>query len=506
MLTLQEPLSLPHKLYRAEQVREHEPAAAKNSHCDMYSLMVRAGTAVLAHCQLAYPQAAHYLVLVGNGNNAGDGYIVATQAMAAGKHVVVCAANADKALHGDARRAQQAFIDAGGSVQPFSRDALQQANLVVDGLLGTGIDRQVSAAFAFIIDSVNASELPVVSIDLPSGLQANTGQPLGCCIQAATTVTFVGIKLGLVTGIGKHYCGQLVFDDLGVGEAFQAIAQHYASLISLPVFNGPKSRPTHAHKGNFGRLLCIGGNSGTGGAIRLTAEAALRTGAGLVKVYTHASSMMQVGVGCPELMVGSDQLEKALNWATSIVIGPGLGIDEWAQCVFAQTLLHCEKQRKPIVLDADALNLLSQSAVSYNLTDCLITPHAAEAARLLKTSVEAVEADRFGSTRALSQGYLATCVLKGAGSIIDTQQHAYVCQHGNPGMATAGMGDVLTGVLGALLAQGSASDIAAMYGVCLHAMAGDSVADQYGERGIMASDLFPFLRKLINPMKKQASE
>ena len=257
-------------------------------------------------------------------------------------------------------------------------------------------------------------------------------------------------------------------------------------------------REINSHKGSYGRLLCIGGNKGTAGAIRLAGEAALRCGSGLVKVYAHEDSKIQINSGRPELMVITDNLDDALNWATCVVIGPGLGQDDWSQNAFEKVLQYCQTHTMPMVIDADALNMLSRHSGSFNVSQCVITPHSGEAARLLSDVVEAVESDRFNAARLLAQLFHATCVLKGAGSIIDDEKHAWVCQHGNPGMATAGMGDVLSGVLGALLAQGLSSDLACKYGVCLHARAGDYLAEQSGQRGILASDLFDPLRALIN--------
>jgi NAD(P)H-hydrate epimerase len=464
----------------------------------MFTLMERAGKAVFKQCQLLLPNTEVYLVLVGQGNNAGDGYIAATQAKKAGKKVFVVAVEPHRILEGDAGKAQQIWLDAGGKIQGFSQELIERSEVIIDALLGTGINSYIRNEFADIIDAVNASGKSVVSIDVPSGLDANTGQSLGRCIDAKVTVTLVGIKPGLTTGAGKQSCGTLVFDDLGIGKAFLSKARVSASLLDIDQFQGMAPRDVNSHKGTYGRLLCIGGNKGTAGAIRLASEAALRTGAGLVKVYAHERSKVQVSSGRPELMVNDDNLEEALNWATCVVIGPGLGQDEWAIQAFEIAMKHCHTHPKPMVIDADAINLLSKHAISYTIADCIITPHAAEAARLLGSTVDEVEANRFNSARQCAQRYHATCVLKGAGSIIDNGSKTWVCKHGNPGMASAGMGDVLSGILGAMLAQGLHKDIAAKYGVCIHAKAGDEVARLFGERGMLASDLFEPVRALVN--------
>lgn len=490
--------SLTQKLYRADQVRTHEKAAAESLGIDMYSLMVKAGEAVFHHAVSLVPNSEDYLVLVGVGHNAGDGYIAALSAAKAGKTVRLCAIEPDREMSGDVARARQAWLDLGGTVTAFSEDLLARTDVVIDALLGTGIVGVMRPEFARVIDIINASSIPVVSVDVPSGLCGDTGESLGRCIQADVTVTFVGIKLGLTTGAGKQSCGKLIFEDLGIGKAFAKIARSDATALDIKHFKGLAPRPINSHKGNHGRLLCIGGNKGMSGAIRMASESALRSGAGMVKVYAHDDSVVQICAGRPELMVISRGLDDALMWATCIVLGPGLGTDDWAKDVFDKVMEYCQQHAKPIVIDADALNLKAVHTSFTALSDCIITPHSGEASRLLNVSIEDVEANRFNYARQCAQRYDATCVLKGAGSIVDNKKHSWVCRHGNPGMATAGMGDVLSGILGALLAQGLNTDMACQFGVSLHAKAGDIVAERHGQRGLLASDLFETVRVLIN--------
>ncbi|MBT1449972.1 NAD(P)H-hydrate dehydratase [Glaciecola sp. XM2] len=490
--------SLTQKLYRADQVRNNEKRAAEVMGIDMYALMQRAGDAVFKQAMLLLPNSDHYLVLVGIGHNAGDGYIAAVSAANAGKNVKLCAIEPDREVTGDVARARQAWLDIGGKVEHFSEKLLLKADIVIDALLGTGINGTVRNEFADVIDMLNASITPVISVDVPSGLCADTGESLGRCVQADVTVTFIGIKMGLTTGAGKQSCGTLVFEDLGVGKTFASIARSDATALDIKHFRGLAPRPVNSHKGNHGRLLCIGGNKGMSGAIRLTSEAALRSGAGMVKVFAHQDSIVQICGGRPELMVISTGLQEALEWATCVVIGPGLGTDQWAKEIFDTVMDYCQHHPKPIVFDADALNLKAVNTSFVALSDCIITPHSGEAARLLNVAIEDVESNRFNYARQCAQRYDATCVLKGAGSIVDNQKHSWVCRHGNPGMATAGMGDVLAGILGALVAQGLNTDMACQFGVSLHAKAGDLVAQQYGQRGLLASDLFETVRVLIN--------
>lgn len=490
--------SLTQKLYRADQVRQYEQKAAEQAGIEMFSLMLKAGEKVFEQSVSLLPNIEHYLVIVGIGHNAGDGYICALAAAKAGKYVTVCAVEPGREVQGNVAKARAAWLQYGGVVEAFSPAHLDKAEVIIDALLGIGINGMVRAEFAKVITAVNQSKLPVVSIDVPSGLCGDTGASLGVSIQADVTVTFVGIKLGLTTGEGKQRCGKLVFEDLGIGKIFSQLARSDATALDIKHFRGLAPRPVNSHKGNHGRLLCVGGNAGMSGAIRLASEAALRCGAGMVKVFAHADSKVQICAGRPELMVVSDGLESALEWANAIVIGPGLGTDTWAKHTFDTVMEFCQQHPKPIVVDADALNLKAVNTSYVALPNCIITPHSGEASRLLSVSIEDIESNRFNYARQCSQRYDATCVLKGAGSIVDNQKHSWVCRHGNPGMATAGMGDVLSGILGALVAQGLETAMACQFGVSLHAKAGDIVAKQYGQRGLLASDLFETVRALIN--------
>ncbi|MEM0911455.1 MAG: NAD(P)H-hydrate dehydratase [Pseudomonadota bacterium] len=490
--------SLTQKLYRADQVRKHEKTAAEEQGLEMFSLMQRAGKAVFEECLNLIPNIDNYLIVVGVGNNAGDGYVVALQAKLAGKNVTVCAIDPNREVQGDVARAKHDWTANGGRIGQFSPDLLNKADVVIDALLGTGINGKIRSDFADVIDAINGATVPVLSIDVPSGLDADTGESLGRCVQADVTVTFVGIKMGLTTGAGKQSSGKLVFNDLGVGKTFAKHARSDAKALDLAHFNGLQPRQVNSHKGSYGRLLCIGGNHGMSGAIRLTAEAALRTGTGLVKVYCHTQSNTQVCAGRPELMVISEGLDEALEWATCIAIGPGLGRNDWSNAVFEKVMEYCQKHPKSIVIDADALNIKALNTSFVALPDCVVTPHTGEASRLLNVSIEEIEANRFNYARLCAERYDAVCVLKGAGTIIDNQKHSWVCRHGNPGMATAGMGDVLTGVIASLMAQGIDKSIACQFGVSIHGKAGDLVAEAFGQRGLLASDLFAELRVLVN--------
>ncbi|WP_394192927.1 NAD(P)H-hydrate dehydratase [Pseudoalteromonas atlantica] len=492
------PANLSQCVFSAEQVRTHEPNAAEQSAVSMYTLMDRAGQAVFEQAIKHYPHAQDYVVLVGVGNNAGDGYIVASLAKQAGKQVTVIAVLPDKPLTGDALTAQKAWLAVGGEISNYDPLTIKTADIIIDGLLGTGLKSEVREPFTKVIKTANDSPAPIIAIDLPSGINADTGVVQGIAIQAELSVTFVGIKQGLVTGEGRAYAGKCEFADLGVGQAFIQLATPSAALINYDTTQGLAKRQNNSHKGSHGKLLCVGGNAGTAGAIRLTSEAALRTGAGMVKVYTHPDSVLAISMGRPELMVTTTNLHAALDWATCIAIGPGLGQDSWSKSTFKTVIQHCVAHNKAMVVDADALNLIAQQSSPIALKNTVFTPHPGEAARLLNCAISDVELNRYQSACKLAETYSTTCVLKGAGSVIANTTKSWVCTDGNPGLAVGGSGDVLTGVIAGLIAQGVTTEQAACFGVILHAKAGNIAAQRDGERGMLPSDLFAIVRELVN--------
>ncbi|MFQ3196667.1 MAG: hydroxyethylthiazole kinase-like uncharacterized protein yjeF [Paraglaciecola sp.] len=496
------PISLSHKVFCAEQVRNNEQAAALTMGCPMFTLMERAGQAAFNHLKQCWPYARRIVILVGSGNNGGDGYIVAKLAKAFGWQVSVAAINPDGQLTGDAWQAQQNWWAAQGTVLPWQDVDLSSFDVIVDALLGTGLSGTVKANFSQAITAINQADVPVLSIDIPSGLHADLGYPLGHCVQADSTVTFVGKKIGLTSGQGKSYSGKLIYNDLGIGKSFASLAKPVAHLISFAHLPKLAPRANHAHKGQFGRLLCIGADQDMPGSIRMTSEAALRSGAGLVRAYCHSDNRTTIAMGRPELMLSSDNINQQLTWASGLAIGPGLGQNDWGHELFVHVFNHLMQHTKPLVIDADGLNILAAEKMGLRqLLDnkrVVLTPHPGEAARLLGCSTTDIEHNRLQSVQEIARQYHAVCVLKGAGTMISNGRHTWICQDGNPGMATGGMGDVLTGIIAALLCQGMNATQAALYGVCLHSAAADKVARQYGQRGMLATDLFDPLRVLIN--------
>ena len=491
--------NLPHNLYRSNQVRELDRIAIDKLNIPGQTLMERAGTAAFAVICTCWPDARKITVVCGSGNNGGDGYVVARQAWEAGYKVnVAYTVNPDK-LQGDAGIAADKLIKAGAVPQPFTTRMLEDCEVIVDALLGTGLDRDVAAELYKIIKVINTTPANVISIDIPSGLNADTGQVMGICVRANATISFIGLKQGLFTNQGPDCSGRVFFDDLEVPAEIYAKIPAASQRIELETqldYLQPRSRS--AHKGHFGHVLIVGGDLGYSGAPVMAAEAAARVGAGLVSVATHPRHAASITNTRPEIMAhGIENLSDILplvNKANVIAIGPGLGQSEWSKMLFARVL----ETRQPLIIDADALNLLAADPARQSRW--ILTPHPGEASRMLGIDTTRLQADRFTAIRTLQEKYGGIIVLKGSGSlIIDQDTGIYVCDGGNPGMATGGMGDVLTGVLAGLVAQGLSLSRAATLGVCLHARAGDKAAAEGGERGLLATDLMPWLRRLVNP-------
>lgn len=484
-------------LYRAEQVREFDRRAIELHDIRGYTLMTRAAAAALQALRAHWPRARRLRVLCGAGNNAGDGYVLARLAQQAGLDVAVGWLSDPASLQGAARTAAAEADRARVPIQPFAPALLDTADVIVDALLGTGLTRPLSGEWATAVAAVNAATAPVLSLDIPSGLQADTGAILGTVIRATLTVTFIAPKLGLFTGAGPDCAGEIRVDDLAVPAAVFAAIEPAALRVTaadLPDWL-PGPRPRSAHKGDFGHVLVIGGQPGMSGAPRLAAEAAARVGAGLVSVATHPVHAALLNVGRPELMcrgvLTPADLEPLLARAGVLAIGPGLGQDDWGRDLLVATL----GTGQPCVLDADALNLLATAPARR--TDWILTPHPGEAARLLDSTAAAVQADRPTAVRALQARYGGVIVLKGAGTLVCDGRRTWLVATGNPGMASGGMGDVLTGVIAGLLAQGLVPARAAVAGTLLHGLAGDT-AVAAGERGLLAGDLFDALRQWVN--------
>ena len=492
------------KLYRGAAVRAAEQVAMTRFGLDEDDLMARAGLGAWRLLLDRWPQAQRIGIVCGPGNNGGDGYVLAELARSSGRHVFVLRLG-DEVKAGAARRAADAYAQAGGEVATLVVDeGLPQADVWVDALFGIGLHRALEGAAADVVAALNHdASSPVLSLDVPSGVDADTGHHHGLAVRATVTLSFIAGKPGLYTGRGREAAGEVVIDTLGLADhVFDDLepAARLARADALHLWLQPRARS--AHKGHFGSVLCIGGDHGYGGAIALCAEAAHRGGAGLVSAATRAEHVAVLLARRPETMAravaSADELKPLLDAASVIAIGPGLGNSEWSAAMLDAAL----DAGKPLVLDADALNAMARRD-AHALGDAVLTPHPGEAARLLGERVADLECDRILSVRQLAARYDCAVVLKGAGTVVMAPgEIPVIIDAGNPGMATGGMGDVLTGVIASVMAQGWSKFDAAVCGALLHAAAGDAAARDGGERGLLPSDLFVHLRRLANPVMR----
>lgn len=493
---------LPNALYRAEQVRELDRIAIEQENIPGPSLMERAGLAAFDEMRQRWPDKRMIGILCGAGNNGGDGFVLARLAHEAGYSVSVWQLG-DCAVGSDAEAAFEKMQSAGVSAGVFNRHVLLGQEVIVDALLGTGLSGEIKGAWLEAISAINAAHEKgsvVLALDIPSGLHADTGAVLGAAVNADCCITFIGMKQGMLTGAGPDHCGTIVFDDLEVpSDVYKNMDPSVSRLDHPDVSSVLLPRSSTSNKGDYGHVLVVGGEQGMAGAAQLAGTAAARTGAGLVSLATRQGHAAGIAAAVPELMCHGveeiKQLVLLLQRATVIAIGPGLGRGQWAQTLFSAILNTSLPRPVPIVVDADALNLLA--AKPSRRDDWILTPHPGEAARLLGVTVDEIQANRFNAITQLQDKYGGVVVLKGKGTlIVNAEGRLALCSAGNPGMACGGMGDVLTGIIAGLLAQGASLEDAAKLGVCLHAEAGD-LAARDGLRGLLASDLFPQLRQLM---------
>jgi ADP-dependent NAD(P)H-hydrate dehydratase / NAD(P)H-hydrate epimerase len=527
------------KLYDSAAVRAAERAAILHLGFSEDDLMARAGLAAWRCLLERWPQAQRIGILCGPGNNGGDGYVLAELARSSGRHVQVLRLD-DAVKPGAAQRAAEAYLRAGGLAARFDAgNELPHADIWVDALFGIGLHRALEGRAAELVNALNRMSsdptrngghaLPVLSLDVPSGVDADTGHHHGVAVRATLTLSFICGKPGLYTGRGRAMAGEVRVEGLGLDESIFDALEPSARLAQPDLLSQwflPRDRG--AHKGRFGHVLCIGGDHGYGGAIALCAEAAHRVGAGLVSAATRAEHVAVLVTRRPECMARAVEdihtLQALLDKASVIAIGPGLGQAEWGASLFDAALA----KPLPMVIDADALNLLSRrdraSLHALPLRSAVLTPHPGEAARLLGIDVDAIEQDRLQAAARIAAHCAAHVVLKGVGTVVMAPGEIPVLiDAGNPGMASGGMGDVLTGTIAAVLAQfGAALDrslpdgvalddgaqnkamhissifSAAVCGALLHSVAADISARESGERGLLASDLFEPLRRLAN--------
>ena len=493
------------RLYTAAQVRELDRCAIEDHGIPGLELMERAGRAVFDATRLHFPDLSNWMIVCGGGNNGGDGYIVARLAREAGIECEVWALKTPEQLRGDAALAAKKWLESGGSVEIGTPIITPDHDLYIDSILGTGLDRPAEGDYATAINALNRGGAPVVSVDIASGLNSDTGCALGgLATKAALTVTFIGLKRGLFTADGPDRTGHLLFASLNVPEDIYRNKNSGYLIRENIIDSSIRKRLKNSHKGDYGWLLGIGGDVGMNGAVRLCGESALRSGAGKVTLLTHPVHAATLNIGCPELMVrgisDTADIGPFLENADVVALGTGLGQTSWSRDMFLNSIEFAGS----MVLDADALNLVAADSgleqLNSNNREMVITPHPAEAARLLGSDSQTIQSDRIGAAQELARRANCVTVLKGCGSVIAHPNGEYaICPLGNPGMASGGTGDVLTGVIGALLAQGLDAWAAAKVGVVAHAAAGDRAAIEIGERGLIASDLICKLPQVLNP-------
>ncbi len=484
-------------VFKVADVRAVDQAAIANGIAGKL-LMSRAAEFALAVALREFPDARRWQVLCGAGNNAGDGYLLAALAQKHGIHVDVLFVADPQSLQGDASNAWQHALDSSVPIAAFRGTIAADADLLIDSLLGNGLTRDVDGDYAVAVAAINQHRAPCLAIDIPTGINGDSGAVMGVAVKATRTCTFVGRKAGLYLAAGPDHCGQIDFTSLDIPGHCYANAKPLANIIDDDILSAALARrERQAHKGSFGHVLLIGGGPGMPGAARLAGEAALRSGAGRVTVATHTQNIAAITAARPELMCFTVEtaadLAPLLNAATVVAIGPGLGTDNWARALVNAVNIAS----LPLVVDADALNLLA--AAPGKNADRVITPHPGEAGRLLECNSVDIQGDRLQAVTELQTRYGGVAVLKGQGTLVSTGDGPpWLCTEGNPGMAAPGMGDVLTGVIAGLIAQGLTIANAALVGVLVHARAGDRAA-LTGERGLLASELLAELRACVNP-------
>ena len=486
-------------LYRAGQVRELDRRAIAEEQ-DGFALMHRASGTAWRWFKARWPATKCLTVLCGGGNNGGDGHVLAALAAREGRRVQRLSVPPREKLTGEALRAAELADAAGVTWLDWQEGVELEGDVIVDALLGTGFHGDVRPDYASAIAAINGAGRPVLAIDIPSGVCADGGAARGPAVRANVTVTFIADKLGLHTGRGAALAGEVVVESLGVNALVHTDLEPCAWRLAPELLKqGLPPRERDAHKGAAGFAGIFGGGPGMGGAALLAAQSCARTGAGKVLLVTAPEHVTASLIRCPEVMVkgvvGATQLDDRAAQLSVAVVGPGLGQDSWGQGIFQAVMAL----GVPLVVDADALNLMAGRFAGERRDDWILTPHPGEAARLLERSVGEVEGDRPAAAKALQQRYGGTVVLKGAGSLVCGPSGLALCPFGNPGMASGGMGDALAGIIGALVAQGLALEQAAQTGVLVHALAGDMAARQGGERGLLASDLASCARILVNP-------
>jgi ADP-dependent NAD(P)H-hydrate dehydratase / NAD(P)H-hydrate epimerase len=512
------------KLLSSDQMREADRRTIEEIGLPGTVLMENAGagvTRILKNRFLAW-QKRPILILAGGGNNGGDGFVIARRLLQSGARVNLLLFGQANNLQGDARTHHQVFVHLGGPVREIGPEAplasfssnIVHAGVVVDAIFGTGLTRPIAGVLAQLFKFINQTDIPVLAVDIPSGVSADSGKILGCALRADWTVTFAAEKVGHRLYPGAGLCGEITTVPIGIPHTFiendrHTVARNQPTDLSIP------ARKPDGHKGDFGHLLIVAGSVGKEGAATLTGLGALRTGPGLVSVATPNTARLAVAAKLTEAMtiplpldeskedLTADWLNTILDSGirpTALVMGPGLGTA--ANTMITVHAFAIQWASIPVLLDADALNLIAKSGGELQFitekrsAPLILTPHPGELARLLGVTVADIQNDRLGIATETAMKWQAWLVLKGADTIIAAPNgKAWINDSGNSGLASGGSGDLLSGIIAGLLAQSWPVEVAVRYGVWLHGAAADQAAEN-GEAGLLAQDLLPFIMKL----------
>ena len=515
-------------LLNAAESRELDRISQEKYGIPSYSLMTRAGEAVADALVERFPDAAADVLLVaGKGNNGGDGFVAARRLTQDGFTVRAVLLGRAAELKGDAARAHAEFRACGGKVIEASAESSLEAALgkrpgaVIDAIFGTGLNAEVKDGPRRAIELINSFAVPTVAVDIASGVNSDTGAVMGAAVQASLTVTFGFAKFGHVSYPGAGHSGELRIADIGFApRAIDELAPRGRFLERADLQHLIRARPVNSHKGMYGHPLVIAGGRGKSGAVLLASRAALRTGAGLVTAAVPESIQPIVASGQAELMTepiadreghfdgtyAPDALKMIIENNNALIVGPGIGVSDDTLRLIEWLISDACQPQRPMLIDADGLNALAAigcEALKRARGPVVLTPHPGEASRLLEVTTTAINDDRVSAARTLANRTGATVLIKGARSVIASPDgDVYVNSTGNPGMSTPGMGDALSGIVGALLGQHLRPLDALALGVFLHGYAADRVASRMGRIGYIAGDLIDELPSAIEALSK----
>ncbi len=521
------------KVVTAEEMRQIDQDTIEGIGIPGIVLMETAGSAIVQAIEQHYPTCKRIGILAGKGNNGGDGIVIARQLAHIGYDVHLFLVSPPESFTGEADinlqiaknlklRTEEILTETTfGTEKGISLNNIGSCELLVDAIFGTGLRGEVRDPIATIINTINNLPIPILSVDLPSGLDADTGNPLGTCVQADRTVTIGLPKRGLLVHPGAEFVGKLEVVDIGFPEQVidaQNIKVNWTTAAQASQWL--PQRPSTSHKGTYGRVFIVAGSTGMTGAAALASEAALRAGAGLVTLGTpkHLNPILEgllpevMTLPLPETDAGSlaasaitTILEFAERTKSVLAIGPGLSQNPETVSLVHQLVRENQAQALGLrmVIDADGLNALAHARETISLlnTEAVLTPHPGEMARLTNTEISTLEKDRISTAQHFGNAHGVTLVFKGAPTVTGTPDgNVWINSTGNPGMATGGMGDLLTGIIAGLMAQGVPSEKAAAFGVYVHGLAGDITSERLGMHGLIASDVLKAVPEAISSL------